>query len=783
MNDRQARPGGRRRPPPARRSAGLLLVLTLVLACGGEPGESSDPTPAPAADPGATPPAGALTITPLAGPAPPAPSELAVFGVDQAWTSDAPGQSLLELPDGPVLQLGAGRPDQPLSLSRPWPALDQQPTRVRVRQRFGGQGRLEARVLRDGQVLARSEAVPLEAGAEALTDVELVLPAWEGPADTLVLDCRGAFRRLSVGRVALLRDPLLRAVDGCVRAGQAWRPGSVGVPGARWLLELDDPRPGRLVVHVGLPGTAPVGGRVTLVPAGGSGAMTARDAAPGWHELVLPVAGGGAFDLSVGGTAPCMVGTPRFRPDPPVPSATTTLVTLHAHRGDHLGLAFQGVDIDTPTLDGLAERGVLFTRARSSTDLTVGALAALQTGHSPRDTLLLSPGDRLAPAAVTLAERFASAGVTTLLVSGDRRLTPPGAGLHQGFDVVVGPLEEATWPAERVVAAARELLDLAGEQSVFLWLHLADGAWPHEPDPGLLARYHDPEDDPRFPGLRRPKVVAQTMPPAYRDLRDLAWARARYKARLSGADRALGELLAVPRVAAGVVAVTADHGLSLGEHGIWFKHLGLYPGALHVPLILAAGGAAGGSAGGGAGGDAASATGGDRGLPPGTRCSALAPTTDLGATLLSLAGLDRAGVPGTDLRGLVDGSRAPGPVFAVERHGLAAAASEGDILLVYNLRDRRLPHLVEKRLEGEAELYDLGRDWNGEQLLDDDRKAEGQALGFLLQDWLREARDLGWREAGPVDPAVLERLEALGYLGAQPVTAADPWAAARRDAR
>ena len=36
----------------------------------------------------------------------------------------------------------------------------------------------------------------------------------------------------------------------------------------------------------------------------------------------------------------------------------------------------------------------------------------------------------------------------------------------------------------------------------------------------------------------------------------------------------------------GVVASTADHGVSFGEHGVWWSSAGLYPQTLRVPLIL-----------------------------------------------------------------------------------------------------------------------------------------------------------------------------------------------------
>ncbi|WP_212750632.1 hypothetical protein, partial [Streptococcus pseudopneumoniae] len=53
--------------------------------------------------------------------------------------------------------------------------------------------------------------------------------------------------------------------------------------------------------------------------------------------------------------------------------------------------------------------------------------------------------------------------------------------------------------------------------------------------------------------------------------------RARYRGEVSYLDHELGRLLSLPRFERGVVAFTADHGESLGAHGIDFNHAELYP--------------------------------------------------------------------------------------------------------------------------------------------------------------------------------------------------------------
>ena len=65
-----------------------------------------------------------------------------------------------------------------------------------------------------------------------------------------------------------------------------------------------------------------------------------------------------------------------------------------------------------------------------------------------------------------------------------------------------------------------------------------------------------------------------------------------------------------------LIVVFGDHGESLGEHGIWFDHHGLYDPSIHVPLIMS------GSS-----------------VPSGKRVSGLVSVTDIFGSILSIAGI------------------------------------------------------------------------------------------------------------------------------------------------
>ena len=63
-----------------------------------------------------------------------------------------------------------------------------------------------------------------------------------------------------------------------------------------------------------------------------------------------------------------------------------------------------------------------------------------------------------------------------------------------------------------------------------------------------------------------------------------------------------------------LILVTGDHGESLGENGIYFDHHGLYDSTLHVPLIMSG-----------------------PSIPTGKRINGLVSSTDVFATILSMA--------------------------------------------------------------------------------------------------------------------------------------------------
>jgi choline-sulfatase len=246
------------------------------------------------------------------------------------------------------------------------------------------------------------------------------------------------------------------------------------------------------------------------------------------------------------------------------------LVTLDTVRADHLG-CYGDALAETPALDRLASEGIRFARASSPVPLTLPSHTSILTGLLPLHHGVRNNGAAGLPAGTaTLATRLAAAGYRTgAFVAAfvlDHRF-----GLQPGFEVYddevnrdpnAGWVLEAERPGNVVVDRALAWLRRDDARPFFLWVHLYDAHAPYNPP--------SPQRE-RHPG--RP-----------------------YDGAVAFDDAQLGRLLAEidsrgwrERT---VVAVTADHGESLGEHGEATHGLLLYEPDLAVPMLVRAAGLA-----------------------------------------------------------------------------------------------------------------------------------------------------------------------------------------------
>ncbi len=239
------------------------------------------------------------------------------------------------------------------------------------------------------------------------------------------------------------------------------------------------------------------------------------------------------------------------------------LITIDTLRPDRLS-CYSDLHLQTPNIDSLAERGVLFLRAFAHTPTTLPSHTNILLGTTPvyhgvHDNQNFIIRDDF----LTLAEHLKANGYATGAFVGafplDSRF-----GLTQGFDVYDDNYgsknyEEFSYverPAEVVVQKAMEWLGQKKEPW-FLWVHCFD---PHQ-------QYNPPE-------------------PYKTKFKDTP-----YNGEVAYVDHELGKLFGYLRDKGWeentLVIFTADHGESLGQHGESTHGYFAYNSTIWVPLIVA----------------------------------------------------------------------------------------------------------------------------------------------------------------------------------------------------
>ncbi len=422
------------------------------------------------------------------------------------------------------------------------------------------------------------------------------------------------------------------------------------------------------------------------------------------------------------------------------PAPTVLLISSDTHRGAYVGAARAGVEVLTPNLDALAARGVLFEDCFASSDITLPSHCALMTGLDPAVTGVTTNRTRLADSAVTLAERFSEAGYTTFAVTSAKHMHHEWSGLGQGFERLQYPTTGREQPARETLDVALEWLPDAEGAPLFLFVHVFDVHRPYDPPEEDARRYYG-DGDPYDRTLPEPTWPTQGH---LRGVRDRAWVEALYRGQVTALDRDLARLLDLPRVRRGVIALTSDHGESLGEQGIFWQHKGVYPAVLRVPLVLAWPDA-----------------------PAGVRVAAPVRLGDVAHTLLSLAGLDGSGVGGVDLAPHWTGE-APAelPRFALASEGHAAAVTLGRWHLVVNLSILEdVAYTRDLAAEQPVALFDLAEDEYAERDLSQAEPETVARLGKALLRWL-EAAPAAHSAHNQLDEESAAMLSALGYAAA-----------------
>jgi len=389
------------------------------------------------------------------------------------------------------------------------------------------------------------------------------------------------------------------------------------------------------------------------------------------------------------------------------------LITVDTLRADRVGF-YSSRHVRTPQIDGLAARGVVFTRAFSHCTTTLPAHANILLGTTP---LYHGVHDNanfvVADGFLTLAEHLKSFGYSTGAFIGGFPLESR-FGLAQGFDTYddrldrVGPTPGDSWTRRAEAVLSSAIAWLEGRKAPwFLWVHLWDPHEPYSPPEPYKTRYADHL----------------------------------YDGEVAYVDTALGELFEYLQRSgldrSSLVILTGDHGESLGEHGESTHGFLAYNATLWIPLIIA-----------------------HPGLDHRVVRSPVS-HVDIFPTVCELLGVGKpAHLQGASLVRDMNGEPADRRPTYLESltpfYSMGWAPVSGFIDKDEKFIDSPVP-----------EIYDLGEDFDESENLADAKKVPGKRkkLGELVRSLSSSMTDGAAHDS---ERETIERLRSLGYVAASP---------------
>ena len=428
--------------------------------------------------------------------------------------------------------------------------------------------------------------------------------------------------------------------------------------------------------------------------------------------------------------------------DAPKPQPNIVLITIDTLRADHLG-SYGHSRPSSPSIDQLAESGLLFERAISPAPWTLASVASLHTSLYPPEHGAVSATTPLPDELTTLAEALQGVGYDTMAFV-THTFVGRRYGLAQGFRAFDESLALGHYAvtSEKLTALALRYLRRLEREPFFLWVHYFDPHYSYVRHPQF--GFVDAPPELALDGLSYQELIAAQpllADDATPDPFTVEMVKAIYDEEIAFTDAAIGSLLEgidnldIDRST--VTVLTADHGEYFMERGRFGHGKDVYDELVHVPLIIS--------------GDIDE-------ILKGRRFSGSVEVASVAHTLAELAQLDGNPFRGEDLLAVNDRERRP-PAFS---YGCYAFGTSGRKVMVELEGWKLIRHLDNDRYE----LYDMVRDpqerenqWNQETGTTADAR---KALLAALDEFARRQG----HQAPPIDltPDEIERLQALGYV-------------------
>jgi arylsulfatase A-like enzyme len=419
------------------------------------------------------------------------------------------------------------------------------------------------------------------------------------------------------------------------------------------------------------------------------------------------------------------------------------LLGIDTLRADRLGPWGRNPSL-SPSIDHLAGQSDVWLDAFTVSNATNPSFASIMTGLYGKNHGVYDLKTPLPQSHTTLAELFQGAGYETLAIISAAHLRDQSSGLGQGFQDVTGATEH--FAGELAVDMTMDWLQARSQpqdaqnakRPFFAWVHLFDPHTPHTP-PQPFAQGLRPAS---FLGLAPVRAWVPFRQPGPRAFDEpvLGGHRDLYDGEVAYLDRQVGRLLGFlesrKMLEDTLVVLVADHGESLGEHGILYRHVGLHDTTTHVPLMIRWPGP----------------------RREGRRIHGLVQTLDLFPTLLKAAGLKSPATDGADLRELT----------AAGKNGRRAVFAEHAAKLGLMVRTPEHKYILSvgntQFFPDGAALFDLKADpAEVHNLAGRGFPVEGR-LADLLRRFMADRRNSPAAPGREQTDEEKARLKALGYL-------------------
>jgi arylsulfatase A-like enzyme/Tfp pilus assembly protein PilF len=400
------------------------------------------------------------------------------------------------------------------------------------------------------------------------------------------------------------------------------------------------------------------------------------------------------------------------------------VITLDTTRADRIG-SYGCKHAQTPNIDEIAGKGVLFENATTPVPLTLPSHCTIFTGTLPLYHNVRNNGRYRLPEQIdTLAEILKKQGFhTAAFVSSftvDSRF-----GLDQGFDTYNDDLRVTkgtvkTYHSERHAEAVYK--DFAqwfeGDKKFFSWVHFFDPHLPYSPPEPFKSRFR-----------KNP-----------------------YNGEIAYMDVYVGKVIELLKqkktLHNTLIVIVGDHGEAFGEHGETGHMMFCYGENINVPLIFYCP---------------------DR-LPKNRRITTRAGLADIMPTILDFLEIPKSALPdhsdGISLLPTMKGKTIKERTFYIESvfpwEALGCAPVKGIIKDNYKFLDLPKP-----------ELYDLEKDGREKDNLYFKKNIRAKKLKQTLTSLMGGYNPLQFQSGRTLSPAEERKLKTLGYVSAsrkQPVT-------------